>query len=141
MGRHSAPDEDEEDGSAAAPAAATAVDLAPRRGRHAVPDDDEDDKSAVGTDVQPAGAGRFRPPQVGRGNQSTAADLALLRSHSDVRARVIAAGVAPFVLYTVAIYLVGGLDVFFLWIWAPLVTAGVLAGSILDAAHRKRGRT
>ena len=76
-----------------------------------------------------------------RGNQSTAADLALLRSRSDVRARVIAAGVAPFVLYTVALYLVGGWGVYFLWIWAPLVAAGVLAGSILDAAHRKRGKS
>jgi hypothetical protein len=25
-------------------------------------------------------------------------------------------------------------------VWVPLVTAGVLAGSILDSAHRKRGR-
>ena len=139
MGRHSAPDDD--DGSAAAPAAATAVDVAPRRGRHAVPVGDEDGQAAAQAAAKPAGETRVRAPQVGRGTQSTAADLALLRSHSDVRARVIAAAVAPFVLYTVAMYLVGGLDVFFLWIWAPLVTAGVLAGSILDAAHRRRGRT
>jgi hypothetical protein len=31
------------------------------------------------------------------------------------------------------------MDVYFIWVWIPLVTAGVLAGSILDAAHRRRG--
>lgn len=80
------------------------------------------------------------PPvkSVGRGNQSTAADLALLRAHSDVRARVIAALVVPFLLYTAVMYIVGGLGVYFIWIWIPLVSAGVVAGSILDAEHRRR---
>jgi hypothetical protein len=77
--------------------------------------------------------------RVGKGNQSTAADLELLREHSDVRARVIAAIIVPFVLYTVVLYAIGAMHVYFIWIWIPLVTAGVVAGSILDAAHRKRG--
>jgi hypothetical protein len=77
--------------------------------------------------------------RIGKGNQSTAADLELLRERSDVRARVIAALVVPFVLYTVVLYLAAAMDVYFIWVWIPLVTAGVLAGSILDAAHRRRG--
>jgi hypothetical protein len=135
MGRHSAPDDDEAERPGAA---SSTVDVAPRRGRHAIPDD-----AAASANAYPAAAGRQAggaAPPVARGNQSTADDLELLRAHSDVRARVIAAVVAPFVLYTVAIYLVGAFGVYLLWAWIPLVTAGVFAGSLLDAAHRKRGR-
>ena len=82
-----------------------------------------------------------RERRIGKGNQSTAADLELLRERSDVRARVIAALVVPFVLYTAVLYLAAAMDVYFIWVWIPLVTAGVLAGSILDAAHRRRGTT
>jgi hypothetical protein len=91
---------------------------------------------------EPKEAKAPKPPRaarIGRGTQSTSADLAILREHSDVRARVIAAIVAPFVLYTAVLFLIGAMDVYLIWIWVPLVTAGVLAGSILDAAHR-RGR-
>jgi hypothetical protein len=89
--------------------------------------------------VEPAAP--VEPNGSGRGNQSTAADLALLRAHSDVRARVIAALVVPFLLYTAVLYLVGGLGVYLIWIWIPLVGAGVVAGSILDAEHRRRARS
>ncbi len=75
-----------------------------------------------------------------KGNEATAADLALLREHSELRARVIAAIVAPFVLYTAVLYLIGAMDVYFIWVWIPLVSAGVLAGSLLDAAHRRHSR-
>jgi hypothetical protein len=77
-------------------------------------------------------------PPSGKGSHSTAADLALLRQHSDVRARVVAAVVVPFVLYTAVMYLIGALNVYLIWVWIPLVTAGVLGGSILDAEHRRR---
>lgn len=151
MGRHSAPD-DEEDGDVLV-ASAVAVE-APRRGRHSVPDDDDDSSPAGQIDLaaEPTVEVRRDPslitdesvqrlaPRPGKGNQSTAADLELLRDRSDVRARVIAAVVAPFVIYTLAMYLGSALDVYFIWVWLPLVTAGVLAGSILDSAHRKRER-
>lgn len=144
MGRHSAPD-DLEDGDVLV-TSAVVIDP-PRPGRHARPDDDEEIEHggppgtalhvvAVASPVpkpQPSG-------QVAKGNQSTAADLELLRTRSDVRARVIAAVIAPFVIYTLAMYLIGATGVYFIWVWLPLVTAGVLAGSILDAAHRKRAR-
>ena len=155
MGRHSAPD-DEDDGDVLV-AAAVAVEAA-RRGRHARPEDDEDAPSGgqatpnlaaqptVEVDRQSTvdlvtdDSVQRLAPRPGKGNQSTAADLELLRAHSDVRARVIAAVVAPFVIYTLAMYLGGALDVYFIWVWLPLVTAGIVAGSILDAAHRRQGR-
>jgi len=140
MGRHSAPD-DEQDGDVLV-ASAVAVE-APRRGRHSVPDD-EDEGAPRGGQIdlaaEPTVEVQRLAPRPGKGNQSTAADLELLRSHSAVRARVIAAVVAPFVIYTLAMYLGASLDVYFIWVWLPLVTAGILAGSILDSAHRKRER-
>ena len=51
---------------------------------------------------------------------------------------MIAALVVPFLLYTAVIYLIGAFDVYLIWIWIPLVSAGVVAGSILDAEHRRR---
>jgi hypothetical protein len=77
-------------------------------------------------------------PRPARGNQSTAADLELLRKRPDVRARVIAAVVVPFVLYAAVLLLIGATAVqFLIFIWIPMVSAGVLAGLFLDAAHRR----
>jgi hypothetical protein len=128
MGRHSAPDDDEDGDVLGDEPAAT---VAAPAGRHAAPAD---------AALAPAALADGAAPRVGKGNQSTAADLELLREHSDVRARVVAAVVAPFVIYTLAMFLFDALDVYFIWVWLPLVSAGVLAGSILDAAHRRRGR-
>jgi hypothetical protein len=104
----------------------------------AVPDAEPEVEPEVESEAAPE-PGPAQAP-VAKGTQSTAADLALLREHSDVRARVIAAVVAPFVVYTAVMYLAGALNVYFVWAWLPLVTAGVLGGSILDAAHRRRVR-
>jgi hypothetical protein len=92
--------------------------------------------------IEPIAAAEPAPvkARAGGGNHSTAADLALLRESSELRARVIAAIVAPFVLYTAVLYLIGAMDVYFIWVWIPLVTAGVLAGSLLDAAHRRHSK-
>jgi hypothetical protein len=76
------------------------------------------------------------PHKVGH---STSADAALIRHHSDVRARCAAGVVVPFVLYVVVLVAVGSfrISTFLLWIWIPLVTAGVLVGQFLDAGHRR----
>ena len=128
MGRHSAPDDDvdalldldrpvddllviEEPPADEAPTAS-------RRGRHAASDDD------------PA------PPKI----RATNADLQLLRADSALRARVTAAVVVPFLLYTVALVVIGRSDVYLLWIWIPMVSAGVLAGALIDIAMRARER-
>jgi hypothetical protein len=71
--------------------------------------------------------------------RATASDLAMLRTHADVRARCIAAVLVPFVLYTVVLMLIGAIGAYLIWIWIPLISAGVTAGAILDAAHRRYG--
>jgi len=65
-------------------------------------------------------------------------DLMLLRTHAAVRARVGAAVLVPFVLYVLVLLAVGAFElrVFLIWIWIPLVSAGVLGGYFLDAGHR-----
>lgn len=146
MGRHSAPDDATE--PVAAAAAVEAPSRPSPRPRHAQPDGQEAAATAPPEPAVPAepavesaapvtpveSAAPAAPAKVPR---ATAADLALLRSRSDVRARVLAAIVVPFLLYTVVMFLIGRTDVYLIWIWIPLVTAGVLAGSFLDAAHRK----
>jgi len=68
-------------------------------------------------------------------------DFALLRSHGDVRARVIAGAIAPFALFTAAMAGLDRLDrSYLIWIWIPLITAGVLVGLFLDLGHRRYSR-
>jgi hypothetical protein len=164
MGRHSAPDDDD---GVVMTFPAPVAGAPPVRGRHAQYDEEDEgiellEASYDAQDVaeqdtirlvplEPAWRALDQPaPQQAvplqparpavRRHHSTAADLALLREHSDVRARVIAALIAPFVLYTVVMYLLTAFDVYFIWLWIPLVGAGVLAGSFLDAAHRRHGQ-
>jgi len=73
-----------------------------------------------------------------RAAQSTAADLALIRRHGDVRNRVLGAALAPFVLYVVVLLVLSATAVqYLLWIWIPTVIAGVLIGFVLDAGHKR----
>jgi hypothetical protein len=67
----------------------------------------------------------------------TARDFALFREHSDVRNRAIAAVLMPFVVYAVVMVVIGRTDVFLIWIWIPLILAGVLMGLILDLGHKR----
>jgi hypothetical protein len=134
MGRHSAPDD-----AVAAARVATAGD-APRAGRHAAADEGAGRSRGAGRHPQRAGRSKAKRP-VARGNHSTAEDIALLRERSDVRNRVIAAAVVPFVLYAAVLLSTGSVGVILIWAWIPFVTAGVLAGSIVDAAHRNRSRS
>lgn len=137
MGRHSTPGDDE-DGDVLVATPVPAV----SRGRHARPEDNADNDPGGPPETAPSSAPRtkLRAPRPGKGDQSTAADLDLLRERSDVRARVIAAVLIPFVIYTAALFVLDRANEYLIWVWLPLVTAGVLAGSILDAAHRKRER-
>jgi hypothetical protein len=167
VGRHSAPEDDAAELlESLAPTESPVAVAAPARGRHARTDDD-DQTSAVedtakiarvdpfvdtaetalpptdgGQSVteplaEPAGEPQRKRPR----ERSTAADLALFREHSDVRARVIAALLVPFAVYTAALAAMGKLDrTYLLWIWIPLVTAGILVGLFLDLGHRKYRR-
>lgn len=70
------------------------------------------------------------------GETDTQADLRVLRENSAVRARSIAAVLVSFLLYTIVMIVVGRTAVYLLWIWIPIVVAGVLVGVVLDLAHR-----
>ncbi len=194
MGRHSAPDDDEEPQGPVAvtdPAAELAEQLAAeRRGRHShgadadttgpVPGVEvrrDEERAAVqderpteridlavleaaleaGEPVEPvdvaepaepaepveaaepaAPAEPAQPSKRGRAAQSTAADLALLRRHGDVRNRVLGAALVPFVLYAAVLLVLTTTGVqYLLWIWIPMVTAGVLVGFVLDSGHKR----
>ncbi|WP_375501362.1 hypothetical protein [uncultured Jatrophihabitans sp.] len=86
------------------------------------------------TDVQVIDA-----PTAAQGpTHATRHDLALVMSHGDVRARVLAAVLVPFVVYVVVLVVVDKLTVHSLvWLWAPAILAGVLVGLVLDAGHRR----
>lgn len=123
MGRHSAPDDgDSRLVEEAAADQAACADVTVDQAAVAPPPD---------ADAGPASA---QPPPRSSG---TRADVRLLREHSVLRARCAAAVVVPFVIYAAALFAVGRADVFLLWMWIPTVTAGVLFGSFLDAAHRR----
>lgn len=146
MGRHSAPD-DEADDPRDAGVGAVLTAKTVTAGRHAQPDQD---KEPAGTrpSVEPNALPRPRlgtqtesvvvAEPVGRRAHSTAADLALVRARSDVRARCLAALLVPFVLYAVVLQAVGATGTqWALWAFVPLIVAGVLVGTFLDSGHRR----
>ena len=119
-------------------------------GRHSVPDDDAPDDVLASSGVASApsagvpAAGPAEPVAAGaRGGspeppalRGSHADLALLRTDSALRARCIAAAAAPFVLYTVGLFVVGRTGIYLLWVWVPIVLAGIGVGAMLDIGHR-----
>ena len=122
-------------------------------GRHSVPDDDDsDDRGVDGVDgVDGAdGAERAEPaadrplpppaPPAGKVRSGTAADLELLRRDRALRARAAAAAVVPLFAYVIVMLVIGRFDAFLIWIWIPVVAAGVLVGAFLDRAHAARAR-
>ena len=70
----------------------------------------------------------------------TRADLALLRTHPGLRARAAAAVLTPFVLYVIVLAVLGRFDQALLWVWIPIILAGVAFGLVLDLAQRARDR-
>lgn len=76
-----------------------------------------------------------------KGARASSVDLALIRGHGDVRARCAAGLLVPFALYVVVLLLIGSFAVttFLLWIWIPLISAGILVGHFLDSGHKRYG--
>lgn len=142
MGRHSAPD-DTDDADADAVAAADQAQLPAPRGRHHAPEPDELAPAPVAIDAdQPAeqAAAQAAPQQpADRPERGSQADLRLLRERPAVRAQCLAAVLVPFVVYTIVLVVISSVHIYVLWLWAPIIIAGILVGSVLDAAHR-RGR-
>jgi hypothetical protein len=85
----------------------------------------------------PAAAGHAPTKRAPSGTQ---ADLNLLRQHPAVRAQCAAAVLVPFVIYTVVMVVISRTDVYLVWIWLPIVSAGILLGAFLDRAHRRLDR-
>jgi hypothetical protein len=118
VGRHSAPD-DEPDAVVDADTLPTPVLDAPATGRHAPP--------------EPSAPSAPSAPSESHG----AADLRLLREQPALRARCAAGAVVPFVLYSALMIVIGKVSLYLLWVWIPIVLAGILVGTFLDLAHRR----
>ena len=137
MGRHSAPDDEDDVAVDAAGPTDVLVEEAPRRGRHSAA---EPETAQPGTAEAETAATPRTEPQAAtvpvRAGRATNADLRLLRQNPALRARCAAAVVVPFLLYTVVLLVVGATSSYLLWLWIPTVTAGVVAGGFLDRAAR-----
>jgi hypothetical protein len=72
-----------------------------------------------------------------RGESGTRADLRVLREQPAVRAQVIGAVIASFLIYTLVLLVLGHTDKYLIWLWVPIVVCGVLVGLVLDLAHRR----
>lgn len=72
-----------------------------------------------------------------RGESDTKADLRVLREQPAVRAQVIGAVIASFLIYTLVLLALGHTDRYLFWLWVPIVACGVLVGLVLDLAHRR----
>lgn len=138
VGRHSAAEDEDHDEdlldllspdgpteqAVAVPAAAVRS-----RGRHALAEDDVDD----GPEPFALSGGISE----GRRGGGTRADLRLMRRNRALLARCIAALILPFVLYSLVLEFLGKRGDYLLLIWLPGIVAGVLLGSLLDAAHQR----
>jgi hypothetical protein len=86
-------------------------------------------------------AAKEKAARRGAGPHSTAADLALVRTHRELLARCLAAVIVPFGIYVAVLLAVGAQSrTFLLFVFIPLITAGLLVGALLDAAHRRQDR-
>lgn len=153
-GRHSRPDDDVETDVDDAPTAEVEVTLAELIAEDddtqripPVLDEPDVDGPVAGSVAEPRPSPHPSPrpaPEPGhavlRGAaHNSAADLHLVRSHRGVLALCAAAVVLPFVVEIVVLVLLGTVDghSVLVWLWAPLVVAGVLLGVTLDIAHRR----
>ena len=147
MGRHSTPD-NEPDELAEDASGDVLVDDQPSSGRHSEPVAAEPEGPQGPPDAPAAPTAEVAavdappaPAQTPRSRHSTAADLGLLKSHGDVRARCLAGIVVPFVIYVAVLLAIGATGrQYLLWIFIPIVVAGVLVGAFLDAGFKRYPR-
>jgi hypothetical protein len=144
MGRHAASGDDEPLSAAAVDVAASAIPRPPGsrplpqpRGRHSVDDEDTNGEDSPGTNGDGDSAAPAAVVSSTKRENASQADLRLLRTDAALRNRVIAAVIVPFVLYCVVLLSIGRLNAFAVWVWLPMITAGVTGGLLLDGAHKK----
>lgn len=131
---------DEKSAKAAAKAAVKARRKAERAEAKQAKQDDKQARQSARAEAKRAGRDTPSPAPGPTAPAKTdkVSDLVLLRTDPAARARVIAAVVVPFVLYVGVLLVIGSLDLrtALIWIWVPLISAGIVAGLILDLAHR-----
>jgi hypothetical protein len=92
-------------------------------GRHSAPEDDAEDGTHDDVVRAGSSARADRPtPPVSASHSGTHADLQMLRENPALRARCIAAAVVPFILYTVALVTIGRADIYLVWVWIPILS-------------------
>jgi hypothetical protein len=93
------------------------------------------------TDTAAAASVDEAAPEAGRKPSGTHADLALLSADRGLRMWAGGAVVAPFAMYALLLAVLGRLDVLVLWVWIPVIVAGVAFGAVLDSGYRKAARS
>lgn len=136
MGRHSVPGQEDEADALSPLGAVEDEDEDGSGGRHARAADHDVSATTADGNVLQSGStdprgGRPAPPR------GTAADVRLLRADRRLRVRAVTALLAPFVLYVLVLTALGRTDRLVLFLWAPIVLAGVLFGAVLDRGHRR----
>jgi hypothetical protein len=131
MGRHSAPETDEElpePESAASAAHQSAVSSAVSTVSSAVSSTASSAASAA------AASAASSASSVASGARG---DLQLLRTDTGLMLRCAGALVLIFLIFTSVLILLGRTDVYLIWFWIPTVLSGIAIGGLLDRAHRR----
>ena len=97
-------------------------------GRHSHPDDDT-------PDLDPTAALAAGPESASGPKTSAVADLQLALHNPRLLVTCLAVVIAPFACYFAVIAGLGKLQIWAIFIGAPLVLAGILVGAVLDRAY------
>jgi len=82
---------------------------------------------------EPATVARATKPAPAAG---TRGDLQLLRSDTGLLLWCVGSVVLLFLVYTSVLILLGRTDLYLIWLWVPTVLSGMAIGGLLDRAHR-----
>lgn len=150
MGRHSAPETDEEGLEPPAQRVPSAPPVAwtrpvplpqPAPSAQPVAAPTQPIPSEASAVAAPATPGGPEPATVARATKpapaaGTRGDLQLLRSDTGLLLWCVGSVVLLFLVYTSVLILLGRTDLYLIWLWVPTVLSGMAIGGLLDRAHR-----
>jgi len=150
MGRHSAPETDEEGLEPPAQRVPSAPPVAwtrpvplpqPAPSAQPVAAPTQPIPSEASAVAAPATPGGPEPATVARATKpapaaGTRGDLQLLRSDIGLLLWCVGSVVLLFLVYTSVLILLGRTDLYLIWLWVPTVLSGMAIGGLLDRAHR-----
>jgi hypothetical protein len=139
MGRHSAPETDEEDFEPTTQRLPSPPPTWTRPLPLVQPSASaEAETSEAATAVTaPAAPGKSAPaPPAPAPAAGTRGDLQLLRSDTRLLLWCAGAVVVLLLVYTSVLIVLGRTDVYLIWLWVPTVLSGITIGGLLDRAHR-----